>query len=82
MSNMHISSNYCIIGLSCVIRKDLFEARVNLEVCSYLDPPGESRVDALSTPNLADEPTLANGPPIYLPVDLNGNFGCLPLELI
>ena len=30
-----------------------------------MDPPGELRIDALNTttPNLADEPTLANGPP-------------------
>ena len=36
------------IGLSYVIRKDLCEARVNLEVSSYL----------------ADEPSFANGPPV------------------
>ena len=30
-----------------------------------MDPPAESRVDALNTttPNLADKPTLADGPP-------------------
>ena len=30
-----------------------------------MDPPGESRIDALNTatPNLANEPTLADGPP-------------------
>ena len=60
-------------GLSYVIRKDLCEARVNLEVCSYLadepplsdGPPSKLRLDALNTatPNLADEPTLADGPP-------------------
>ena len=46
-------------GLSYVIRKDLCEARVNLEVCSYLadepsfadGPPCESRIDALNTTN-------------------------------
>ena len=30
-----------------------------------MDPPGEVRIDALNTatPNLADKPTLAEGPP-------------------
>ena len=30
-----------------------------------MDPPSESRIDALNTttPNMADEPTLAEGPP-------------------
>ena len=36
-----------------------------------MDPPGELRLDALNTttPNLADEPTLANGPPSELRID-------------
>ena len=31
-----------------------------------MDPPSESRIDDLNTdtPHLADEPTLADGPPI------------------
>ena len=31
-----------------------------------MDTPSESRIDALNatTPNLADEPTLADGPPV------------------
>ena len=34
-------------------------------------PPGESSIDALNTttPNLADEPTLANGPPSESRID-------------
>ena len=30
-----------------------------------MDPPGQLRIDALNTttPNLADKPTLADGPP-------------------
>ena len=33
-----------------------------------MDPPSELKIDALhtATPNLADEPTLANGPPQVL----------------
>ena len=67
------SSIHALLGLSYVIWKDLCEARVNLEVCSYLadEPsladgsPSESGIDALNTaiPNLADKPTLDNGPP-------------------
>ena len=36
-----------------------------------MDPPGKSRIDALitTTPNLADEPTLADGPPSELRID-------------
>ena len=36
-----------------------------------MDPPAESRIDALNTtiPNLADEPTLADGPPGELRID-------------
>ena len=36
-----------------------------------MDPPGESSIDALNTatPNLEDEPTLANGPPKELRID-------------
>ena len=55
------------------------EARVNLEVCSYLadepsladGPPTELRRDALNTttPKLADEPTLADGPPTEYRLD-------------
>ena len=32
------------------------------------DPPGQLRIDALNTttPNLADKPTLANGPPVLM----------------
>ena len=31
-----------------------------------MDPPGELSIDALNTatPNLADKPTLADGPPV------------------
>ena len=53
--------------------KTICEARVNLEVSSYLadkpslanGPPVELRIYALNTgtPNLADKPTLADGPP-------------------
>ena len=73
------SSIHALLGLSYVIWKDLCEARVNLEVCSYLadEPsladgsPSESGIDALNTaiPNLADKPTLDNGPPHTLPVN-------------
>ena len=36
-----------------------------------MDPPSELSIDALNTatPNLADEPTLANGPPSELRID-------------
>ena len=36
-----------------------------------MDPPGESRIDALNTatPNLANEPTLADGPPSESRID-------------
>ena len=36
-----------------------------------MDPPSKSRIDALNTttPNLADEPTLANGPPSKSRID-------------
>ena len=36
-----------------------------------MDPPSESRIDAVNTttPNLADEPTLANGPPSESRID-------------
>ena len=36
-----------------------------------MEPPTQSRIDALNTasPNLADEPTVANGPPSELRID-------------
>ena len=36
-----------------------------------MDPPGESRIDALNTatPNLADKASLANEPPSELRID-------------
>ena len=42
-----------------------------------MDPPSELRIDALNTaiPNLADKPTVANGPPQYWHLVVkNGNF--------
>ena len=60
-----------MIGLSYVIRKDLCEARVNLEVSSNLadeppsadGPPQVHKTWQMNLLFLADEPSLANGPP-------------------
>ena len=39
-----------------------------MNLLCLMDPPSELKIDALhtATPNLADEPTLANGPPQVL----------------
>ena len=51
-----------------------------------MDPPSESRLDDLNTatPNLADKPTMANGPNWYwqLVVKMCSNLADIPLDLL